>query len=77
MFQLADGIIVDLRSLLSDIKSSENQLRQGQAALENTLQHALGIVFQIFFDNFVLKYWKYFSIYFLDPSDPDRLLRLS
>ena len=74
-FQLAQDIIFDLRQLLKQVRSTENQLRPQQGMLENTLQQALGKLtrnFSNFYGSFI------FHIFFsLDPSDPGRLLRLS
>ena len=42
IFQLAQDIIFDLRQLLNEVRSTENQLKPPQNTLENTLQQALG-----------------------------------
>ena len=42
IFQLAQDIIFDLRQLLNEVRSTENQLKPQQNTLENTLQQALG-----------------------------------
>ena len=40
-FQLAHDIIGDLRSILQEVRSKENQLRYQQKELESTLERAL------------------------------------
>ena len=75
IFQLAQDIIFDLRQLLKQVRSTENQLRPQQGMLENTLQQALGKLTRNFFN-----FYDFFNISYLfslDPSDPGRLLRLS
>ena len=72
IFQLAQDIIFDLRQLLKQVRSTENQLRPQQGKLENTLRQALGKLTNIFFMTLI-----FYSYFFLDPSDPGRLLRLS
>ena len=42
IFQLAQDIIFDLRQLLNEVRSTENQLKPQQNTLENTLQQSLG-----------------------------------
>ena len=58
IFQLAQDIIFDLRQLLKQVRSTENQLRPQQGMLENTLQQALGIYWHgIFQINMTLLYF--------------------
>ena len=63
IFQLAQDIIFDLRQLLKQVRSTENQLRPQQGMLENTLQQALGKLtrnFSNFYDFFNISYFFLF-----------------
>ena len=42
IFQVANDILYDVRSLIGDIRNNENKLRPQQMPLENTLKEALG-----------------------------------
>ena len=78
VFQLASDIIGDLRNILSDIRNEENILRHEQVILEEVIENALqNSDIGNLRHSLLMKLIHLLRYIFIDPADPDRLLRLS